>query len=542
MMNIHLRNLSGAEFSINAQPSDTKQEESSTMAQRVDTIIHARWIVPVEPRDVYHEHHSLVIRDGVIVDILPTKDISSKYVADKEHDLSKHHALMPGLVNLHSHSPMTLLRGLCDGVELNEWLIHFMWPHEGKWMSPEFVRTGSRIAVSEMIKSGVTCFNDMYFFPDVTAEVVDQVGMRGTVGAIIIQFPSAWASSSQEYIDKGLALIQKYEKHSRIRVVLAPHATYTVGDEDLLRMKEISERYDTKVHIHLHETSFEVSEHKKNDQLGRSPIKRLVDLGMMNERLIAVHMTQLTDEDINIVASSGASVAHCPESNLKLGSGICPTSKLIRAGVNVGLGTDGAASNDDLDMLGEMRTSALVDKYKVEDPALPGAEILRFGTMNGAKALGLDHLIGSLEVGKRADVIAVKLAARPVYNPIISLVYVGTNRVEYSWVDGRCILDEGKLTIVDESTWEKEIDEWGEKIISWDRERKSPDLKQINTQIQTYLSSQLKEEEKKDVRSQLEQWRSQLGSWKYFSQKDEEMTRQLDTLSTDLTRLEKHIE
>jgi len=337
----------------------------------------------------------------------------------------------------------------------------------------------------ELIRCGVTTFNDMYFFPDVTAKVISDCGLKAAIGIPILPFPSAWASSPDEYLQKGLKVREEYKDHPRVHFVFAPHAPYTVDDPTYLKIKDLAEKEDSRIHIHVHETKSEVEDAVSSS--GVRPIERLYKLGVLNHRMLTVHMTQLNDEDIDIVAKSGAHVIRCPESNLKLGSGICPVSKLLSKGVNVCLGTDGPASNDDVSLLGEMRTSSLVDKYRVEDPPVPAYHMLQMGTLNGAKALGLEKRIGSLEVGKDADIVALKLLSQPVYNPINIIVYVETNRIDYVWVDGKLLLDDGKITTLDVPSLVKEAHGWKSKIVEWDEERKKADITKLKSSLTTLL-------------------------------------------------------
>lgn len=405
---------------------------------KIDTIIHATWIAPVEPIDTLHHHYSIAIHDGRIVDLLPKQDILSKYSSDVEIEL-KDHLLIPGLINTHTHSPMSLMRGLADDLPLMDWLNNHIWPTEQKHVSAEFVFDGSLLACAEMIRSGTTCFNDMYFFPEDTARAVQQAGMRAKLGLILIDFPSAWASDADEYLAKGIELHDQLRDNSLISTAFAPHAPYTVSDDPLKRIAIYAEELDIPIHIHIHETADEVDQAVA--QTGKRPLERLNELGLLSPRLLTVHMTQLNNDEIDLIAETGAHVLHCPESNLKLASGFCPTYKLQQAGINLALGTDGAASNNDLDMMAEMHTAALLAKAVANNAsALPAEDVLRMGTINGAKALGLDSEIGSLEVGKSADIVAVDLSGienQPVYCPVSQLIYsAGRENVTNVWVAG----------------------------------------------------------------------------------------------------------
>ncbi|MCW8900253.1 MAG: TRZ/ATZ family hydrolase [Gammaproteobacteria bacterium] len=433
---------------------------------KIDTIIHATWIAPVEPVDTLHHHYSIAIHDGRIQDLLPKQDILDKYLADVEITLDNH-LLIPGLINTHTHSPMSLMRGLADDLPLMDWLNNHIWPTEQQHVSAEFVLDGSLLACAEMIKSGTTCFNDMYFFPEITARAVEQAGMRAKLGLILIDFPSAWASDADEYLAKGIELHDKLRSNSLISTAFAPHAPYTVSDAPLKRITTYAEELDIPVHIHLHETADEVEQ--AVSESGQRPIARLNELGLLSPRLLAVHMTQLNDDEIALIAETGAHVLHCPESNLKLASGFCPTFKLQQAGINISLGTDGAASNNDLDMISEMHTAALLAKAVANNAsALPAEDILRMATINGAIALGLDSEIGSLEVGKSADITAVDLGGienQPVYCPVSQLIYsAGRENVTNVWVAGNHLLKDKELTTLDEKAILEKAHYWQEKI------------------------------------------------------------------------------
>jgi len=345
--------------------------------------------------------------------------------------------------------------------------------------------------------------------------------MRAMIGAVLFQFPSTWASNFDEYLQKGLALFDQYKNHPRIGIVFAPHATYTVDDETFIRMEALARQFNTKIHIHLNETKREIHDHLQHHKC--TPIQRLEKLGLLNSNLIAVHMTQLTDEEVELVSNSGVHVVHCVESNLKLGSGICPVSKLLSKKINVCLGTDGPASNDDLDMLGEMRTSALIDKFRIEDPPIPGWKMLELATINGAKALGIDHLIGSIEVGKQADLISVKLNTYPIYNPVHTLVYVGTNRVDYVWVNGKLLLEREELKTVDMSKVKADAECWREKISTWDTNRKTFNLKIINTELQTIQEAveSLEKGSDQNLENSLNILKENCSHWIYFAKRGE---------------------
>ncbi len=438
--------------------------------EQVDTLLHARWIIPVEPDNAVHEHHSLAVKDGRIHALLPTKDARDRYRADVELDLAEH-ALIPGLINAHTHAAMSLFRGLADDLPLMEWLNDHIWPAEGTWVNPEFARDGTQLAMAEMLKGGVTCFSDMYFFPDETAQAAADAGMRAVVGMILIDFPTAWAGDAEEYLRKGLDLHDRFRNHPLIATAFAPHAPYTVSNGPLERVRVLAEELDVPIHMHVHETAAEIQQGM--EQHGSRPLQRLEQLGLATPHLVGVHMTQLNDEEITAYARSGAHVVHCPESNLKLASGFCPVQKLVQAGINVAIGTDGAASNNDLDMFAEMRSAALLAKAVAQDAsALPAAQALRMATLNGARALGLDEETGSLLPGKAADITAVNLGgieAQPLYHAISQLVYTGgRHQVSDVWVAGQHLVKEGILTTLDEDDILTKARDWQRKIKKFD--------------------------------------------------------------------------
>lgn len=421
---------------------------------RVDLIVNARWIVPVEPAGRVLEDHALAIRGGIIEAVLPQAEARSRYRADSVRDLPRH-ALIPGLVNAHTHAAMTLLRGLADDLPLLDWLGEHIWPAERQHVSAEFVQQGAELAIAEMLLGGVTCMADMYFFPEATARAASRAGMRATVGMILIDFPSTYADGPDDYFNKGLALHDAWRNDPLVTTMFAPHAPYTVAEKQLERVRTLADELDVPVQIHLHETAGEVRQ--SVEATGQRPLARLDALGLLSPSLMAVHMTQLNAAELDRVAESGAHVVHCPESNLKLASGFCPVAALLERGVNVALGTDGAASNNDLDLFGEMRTAALLAKGVANDAGVvPAATALTMATLGGARALGLGESVGSLIPGKFADVTAVDLGglqASPVYHPLSHLVYaVGRHQVTDVWVAGRHLVSDRRLTTIDADT------------------------------------------------------------------------------------------
>lgn len=439
--------------------------------EKVDTLIKARWIAPVVPAGPALEHHAVAIRQGRIVALLPADEALAHYEATEVIDRPGH-LLIPGLINAHTHAAMSLLRGLADDLPLMAWLQDHVWPAEQRWMSAEFVEHGSELAMAEMLLGGTTTFNDMYFFPDVVARSAARIGMRACVGMILIKFPTVWADDSADYLRKGLELRDEYKGHPLISTAFAPHAPYTVEDEYLVKIRRLADELEAPVHMHLHETADEVS--GSIAECGVRPLARLERLGLVSPMLMAVHMTQLEDTEIERVAAAGASIVHCPESNLKLASGFCPVAKLIDAGANVCLGTDGAASNNDLDMLGEMRTAALLAKGVAgRADAVSARQALAMATINGARALGLAEETGSIEPGKWADLCCVNLeraATWPVYDPVAQLVYATSrDQVEDVWVAGRRMVADGRLARLDDAVMMARAEAWRDRIAGTDK-------------------------------------------------------------------------
>jgi 5-methylthioadenosine/S-adenosylhomocysteine deaminase len=434
--------------------------------QTVDLLISARWVIPVEPQGTVLEDHAVAVSEGRIVAVLPLAGAEAKFACRERIELPQH-ALIPGLVNAHTHSPMALMRGLADDMPLMAWLREHIWPAEGRVMGAEFVRDGSELAIAEMLRGGTTTCNENYFFPDAFAQACRSFGFRARVGLPIVEFPSAWAASTDEYFDRALAVHDELKGDPLLACTFAPHAPYTVSDASFERVRTLSDQLDLPVHLHLHETAQEVEDAKREH--GARPFARMQGLGLVNDRLIAVHMTQLADAEIAACAEAGVSVAHCPESNLKLASGFCPAEKLRRAGVNVAIGTDGCASNNDLDMFGELRTAALLAKGVANDAAaFDAAYALRAATLNGARALGFGDIIGSIEAGKQADLAAIRLDApetQPLYQPISQLVYAASRRqVSDVWVAGERRVAEGEVPGMDRDALLAKTLRWRERI------------------------------------------------------------------------------
>jgi 5-methylthioadenosine/S-adenosylhomocysteine deaminase len=434
--------------------------------KNVETLIHGRWVIPVEPSDSVLEYHSIAVDEGRIVAVLPSKEARRSFEAQTVLELEQH-ALIPGLINAHTHVAMNLMRGIADDLPLMDWLHNHIWPVEQEWVNEQFVHDGTQLATAEMLRGGTTCFNDMYFFPEATARAAANAGMRVCAGMIMIDFPTAYAANHEAYFARGLALNDEYRHHPLVRCTFAPHAPYTVSDEPLKKIRILADELDLQVHMHVHETGSEISDSLK--AFGKRPLRRLDELGLLSPALMAVHMAQLENDELPLIADNRVNVIHCPESNMKLASGFCPVQRLLDAGVNVALGTDGAASNNDLDMLGEMRTAALLAKAVHQDASsLPAMTALRMATINGANSLGLADKTGSLETGKWADITAIDLSAietQPVYDPVSQLVYAaGREQVTDVWVAGQHLLNNRRLTQLDIKDILDRAGEWQSRL------------------------------------------------------------------------------
>ncbi len=426
---------------------------TDTAPEPCDLLIEAGFVIPVEPHGVVLEDHAVAVQGSTIIAVLPTAEARRKF-APAQVVSRPDAALIPGLVNAHTHNPMTLLRGIADDLPLKVWLQQHIWPIEAAVMGPDYVADGVTLAIAEMLRGGTTCANENYFFPDVQAATYKRHGFRARVGLPVIDFPSAWAKTDDEYFDRAGEVHDQWRDDPLIDTAFAPHAPYTVDDANFERVRMLSDQLDVPVHLHLCETAQEVQQ--SIDEYGQRPIARMDRLGLFNDRLIAIHMTQLTDAEIHLCAERGVSVVHCPESNLKLASGFCPACALQRAGVTLGLGTDGAASNNDLDMFGETRTAAILSKAVAQDAVgLDAFAALRAATLGSAKAMGFDHLIGSIQPGKQADLACVDLSAletQPLHHVVSQLVYAtGRHQVSDVWIAGRHKLRERQLVDMDEA-------------------------------------------------------------------------------------------
>ena len=436
--------------------------------QACDLIIEAGWVVPVVPHGVVLPDHAVVVSGGAIEAVLPAAQARARYAA-KETVSRPEAALVPGFVNAHAHNPMTLLRGVADDLPLKVWLQQHIWPIEAAVIGPDFVADGVTLAVAEMLRGGTTCCNENYFFPDVQAATYKRHGFRARVGLPVIDFPTAWAKTDDEYFDRAGEVHDAWRDDALVTTAFAPHAPYTVNDANFARVRMLSDQLDIPVHLHLHETAQEVEQSLREH--GQRPIARIDRLGLLNDRLIAVHMTQLTEAEIHLCAERGVSVVHCPESNLKLASGFCPACALERAGVTLAIGTDGCASNNDLDMVGETRTAALLAKAVAGDAAgFDAHEALRAATLGGARAMCLDHLVGSIEPGTQADLACIdlgQLETQPLHNVVSQLVYAtGRHQVSDVWIAGVHKLRQRVLVDMDLDGILANARQWRQRIAS----------------------------------------------------------------------------
>jgi len=431
-------------------------------------ILMPKWLLTVNPRFEVLTDYAVVIKGDRIHSLLPAEEVRQQdEYGDAEILELADHVLMPGLVNSHTHASMSLFRGIADDLPLMDWLNHHIWPAERQWVDPQFIADGFQLAAAEMMRSGTTCLNDMYFYPDVVAREAQKLGIRTVVGLIVLDFPSVWAKDANDYLHKALAVHDEIKELPLVSSTLAPHASYTVSDEPLKKIAMYSNELDLPVHMHIHETASEVFEALNNS--GLRPLERLDQLNLLNSNLIAVHMTELNAFEIERLVETGVHVSHCPQSNLKLASGMCPVAELQDRGINVCLGTDGAASNNDHDMFAEMKSAALLAKGSSGNAsACDAKQTIQMATINGAKALGLGNEIGSIEVGKQADLIAVNLSrinTQPVYDPVSQLVYAANSQqVSDVWIAGKCQMRNFQLYHLDEESIISKAQSWADKV------------------------------------------------------------------------------
>jgi len=432
----------------------------------VDIILEARWIATVAANTPLLENYSVIVQKDAIIDLLPTVEARKRYTSANVCSLDEH-ILIPGLINLHTHAAMNLMRGIADDLPLMTWLNDHIWPAERAVVFDDYVRDASLHACAEMLSGGTTCFNDMYFFPQATAAAVNQAGMRANLGLFVSEFANSYATDADDYLQKGFEAHDSWRSNAMITSCIAPHAPYTVSDQTFEKVLTYAEQLGLGIHTHLHETRDEISQ--SETQYGIRPMQRLAALGLLGPGFTAAHGVHLLPHEIDMLAEFGCNVAHCPSSNLKLGSGIAPVADLLKSKVNLGIGTDGAASNNRLDMFAEMRLAALLAKGASEDPTvLPAHQALELATVNAARALGLDEKIGTIEIGKQADIVAVKLTAltvSPCYDPISHLVYTcGREHVTHTWVAGELRYSNGIYAGIEPMELKEIIQKWQPKL------------------------------------------------------------------------------
>ena len=441
--------------------------DSKSPQQSVDLIVEARWLAVLNAEYELLENYAVVVHAQTIVDIQPVSEVRRHYIAKEYFNLDEH-ILIPGLINLHTHAAMNLMRGIADDLPLMQWLNQYIWPTERAVVFDEYVKDASLHACAEMLAGGVTCFNDMYFYPSATAVAVNQSGMRASLGLVITEFATNYASDADDYLQKGFEAHDSWRNNPMISSVIAPHAPYTVSDKTFEKVLTYAEQLGLGIHTHLHETRNEISQSEA--EFGVRPIQRLAALGLLGPGFLAAHGVHLLPQEMDLLNEYGCHIAHCPTSNLKLGSGIAPVSALIAQQVNVGLGTDGAASNNRLDMFAEMRMAALLAKGATEDPTVLSAhQVLKMATINAAKALGLDEKIGSIKIGKQADICAVKLSdlmVSPCYDPISHLVYTcGREHVTHTWVAGELKYSNGIYANIEPMELKEIVKKWQPKLV-----------------------------------------------------------------------------
>ncbi|MCL7943900.1 TRZ/ATZ family hydrolase [Marinobacter sp. ATCH36] len=431
-----------------------------------DIRINARWLIPMEPANAVLDHQAVLVQGERIAAVVSQDEADARYRAKETIDLPNH-VVLPGLINMHGHAAMSLFRGMADDLPLMTWLNDHIWPAEGAFVSETFIADGTQLAMAEMLRTGTTTFSDMYFFPEIVAQLAKDAGMRAQVCFPLLDFPTPWGAGPDEYLSKGEDFILQWQDDPFIMPAIGPHAPYTVSNEPLTKAVALSRSTGTPIQMHLHETAFEVAD--ALEKTGKRPIERMAGLGVLGPNTQCVHMTQIDDSDIQLLKSTGAQVIHCPESNLKLASGLSPVQKFRDAGINVAIGTDGAASNNDLDLFGELNTASMLAKVVADDAtALSAHDALAMATIQGAKALGRSHELGSLEAGKLADIIAVDLGdpfLQPVYDPASHLVYSNHGRqVSHSWINGVPQVQEGTLTRIDVPDLMLRVRSWADRI------------------------------------------------------------------------------
>ncbi|MBA4349174.1 MAG: S-adenosylhomocysteine deaminase [Thermodesulfovibrio sp.] len=434
--------------------------------QKVDLIVCGDYVLTMNEKLEVISSGAVVIHDKKIIDVDTADAIFKRYSSEKIIE-GKGRAVLPGLVNTHTHAAMVLFRGLVDDLLLNDWLKKYIWPAENKFLSPEFIHDAIELACLEMLKAGITTYNDMYFYGDAAAQATKKMGMRAVLGSGIVDFPTATAKTADEYLEKAARFINSWNEDELIIPAIAPHSIYACSPETLKKSKAIADKYGNLLHIHLSETEWEVGE--VMSLYGKKPVKHLEAIGFLEGRVLAAHCVWVDDDEIELLARRNVSVSHCMESNLKLSSGFAPVVTMLMSGVKVTFGTDGAASNNDLNILSEMATTAKVHKALANDPTILDAKtVVLMATRWGAEALGLGEKVGSIERGKTADIITInfqKPHLTPLYDVYSHMVYAAmASDVETVIVNGRVIIDNRVLTTGSEDEILQKASEWGKQI------------------------------------------------------------------------------
>ena len=428
----------------------------------IDTLVCARWVLPVEPEGRVLDDHAVAIRSGRIVAVEPAAEARLRFDAHETIERPDH-VVLPGLVNAHTHAALVLQRGRAGNLPIGRWLRAAGWTHGRRAADPDFVRDGTELAIAEMLRGGITCFADMQLWPDVVARAASAAHVRASVGLVVAESASSWAVSADEYIDRGMHLRDEYLGDPLVTTHFAPQSMQASSDATLAHVRRLADELDLPVAMLLHETTLEVEQCLRD--FGQRPLERLAALGLVSPQLVAIHMTQAEDRDIDLLAGSGASIVHCPESNLRHGSGVCPVARLLGRGIRVALGTDGAASNNDLDLLAEARIAGLLSAGVAATPGdLVAADLVRMATLEGARTLGLGEATGSLVPGKWADLCCLNLrVARswPVHDVPAAVIYAASSQqITDTWVAGRRLLAESRLTLMDESAILERAEAW----------------------------------------------------------------------------------
>jgi 5-methylthioadenosine/S-adenosylhomocysteine deaminase len=447
------------------------QIQKSDAPQQADLLVVNACVVTMDREYRVFDNGAIAISGDTILDVGLAEDILANYSAARVID-GRGKLVMPGLINVHTHSPMTIYRGFADDLPLLEWLYDHIFPLEAEFTNPDNVRAGTRLAIAEMLLSGTTTFNDTYYFVNEMARVVDQTGIRAVLAESLIDFPAPNSPTPADGITHTQALLSEWKDHPLVNISVAAHTPFTASPELIVQSKDIAVSHDVIFNIHVAETSWEVED--SLNKYGVTPVRFLEDLGVLDKRTIAAHCVHLSGEDIEIFTERGVSVGHNPQCNMKLANGVAPIQKFLDKGIPVGIGTDGVASNNDLDMFDELRTSALSQKLSTGNPSTLNARtVIEMATIMGARAIGMDDKIGSVEKGKKADLIILDLSrphANPLYNVYSLITYsLRGSDVETVIVNGRVLVENRKLVTLDIERLYAKVGNIASQIRSFDR-------------------------------------------------------------------------